>query len=314
MKKTLLFSLLSLCIGGANAQDPVFTQFHSSSLWLNPALTGNADAMRLSNNVRFQWPGISGYYNTQALSFDMPVLRDRLGAGFLFLHDNAAGVIHTYRFEVPVAVRLPMARGRYVQIGVSPGLLYQHLNMEKLLFGDMIDPRRGLIYPVGPLVINPDRYSFDLSAGVSFAFDRLLGGFSASHLARPRSGYFGDSRQPVHYALHAAAILGKIPDEFPNSLTVVPAVQYHAEDNFRMLHGGITFMFNHFSLGLSYRESDAAIGTVGYRAKRFRVGYSYDYTISKLTNVTGGAHELAVQYVFRKKETVPGEPAFLDGF
>jgi hypothetical protein len=43
-------------------------------------------------------------------------------------------------------------------------------------------------------------------------------------------------------------------------------------------------------------NSDAVIGYVGFKKGKVRVGYSYDYTISKLAGQTGGTHELSFTF------------------
>jgi hypothetical protein len=52
--------------------------------------------------------------------------------------------------------------------------------------------------------------------------------------------------------------------------------------------------------GLGYRNvinnSDAVIGYLGVKKGKFRIGYSYDYTISQLANKTGGTHELSFTF------------------
>jgi len=40
---------------------------------------------------------------------------------------------------------------------------------------------------------------------------------------------------------------------------------------------------------------------VGLQVSMFKVGYSYDLTISKLTNATGGAHEVSFALQFNCK-------------
>ncbi len=53
--------------------------------------------------------------------------------------------------------------------------------------------------------------------------------------------------------------------------------------------------------GLWYRFGDAIIATLGVQFKGFKLGYSYDITISKLSNAAGGAHEISLGYRFHSK-------------
>ena len=45
-------------------------------------------------------------------------------------------------------------------------------------------------------------------------------------------------------------------------------------------------------------NADAIIALLGFQYKNLKFGYSYDVTISKLQNATGGAHEISLGYTF----------------
>ena len=50
---------------------------------------------------------------------------------------------------------------------------------------------------------------------------------------------------------------------------------------------------------LSHRTGDAAVGMLGYQFNRqLMLGYSYDYSVSKLRQYNGGSHELMLRYEF----------------
>ncbi|MEP7168941.1 MAG: type IX secretion system membrane protein PorP/SprF, partial [Bacteroidota bacterium] len=56
----ILISMSGLCL----AQDPAFTQFYASPIYLNPAFAGSSRCPRLSLNYRNQWPGFDKTYIT----------------------------------------------------------------------------------------------------------------------------------------------------------------------------------------------------------------------------------------------------------
>ena len=49
----------------------------------------------------------------------------------------------------------------------------------------------------------------------------------------------------------------------------------------------------------NYPKWDALILLVGYKTDQLHVGYSYDFTISKLLGATGGSHEVSVMFEFK---------------
>jgi hypothetical protein len=60
MKHFLRIALLyALGLGSLRAQDPVFSQFYTSSMFLNPALSGFEKDVVLGLNYRSQWTGVN---------------------------------------------------------------------------------------------------------------------------------------------------------------------------------------------------------------------------------------------------------------
>src|SRR5436190_21617291 len=83
---TFLFIVLSLLV---KAQDPQFTQFYASPLYLNPAFTGLTYEHRFSLNFREQWPGIKYAYRTAMASYDYNISDLNSGIGGFVLYDKA---------------------------------------------------------------------------------------------------------------------------------------------------------------------------------------------------------------------------------
>src|SRR5437773_5768806 len=84
----------------AFSQDPSFSQFFSSPLNINPALTGNINAdWRAISNFRDQWIGPASPYATGTISFDRKILQNKipnvndenniLGVGAMIMYDKA---------------------------------------------------------------------------------------------------------------------------------------------------------------------------------------------------------------------------------
>ena len=71
---------------------------------------------------------------------------------------------------------------------------------------------------------------------------------------------------------------------------------------FHQLNYGMYLNYYPFVLGVWYRQSfrnpDAVIFMFGLQHERIRVAYSYDLTVSKLANLSGGSHEVSVQFMF----------------
>src|SRR6266487_4356870 len=86
-------------------QDPSFSQFFSSPLNINPALTANINAdWRLISNFRDQWVGPASPYSTGTISYDRKIMQNKvpnvneekniMGIGAMIMYDRAMEGIH----------------------------------------------------------------------------------------------------------------------------------------------------------------------------------------------------------------------------
>jgi len=67
-----------IVMNASYAQDPTFSQFFSSPLNINPALTANINSdWRAITNYRSQWMGATSPYVTGTISYDSKVLQNK---------------------------------------------------------------------------------------------------------------------------------------------------------------------------------------------------------------------------------------------
>ena len=102
LRYILLFTFYLLLITCLHAQDPTFSQFFSSPLNVNPALTANINSdWRAISNYRSQWMGATSPYVTGTISYDSKVERKNgflqennyVGLGGMLMFDRALGGI-----------------------------------------------------------------------------------------------------------------------------------------------------------------------------------------------------------------------------
>src|SRR5215212_4876410 len=99
MKNAVLIIFSLFIVQVLYGQDPAFSQFFSSPLNINPALTGNINGdWRIISNFRDQWIGPASPYTTGTASYDTKVLQHKLpgvpeenvmGMGGMLLYDYA---------------------------------------------------------------------------------------------------------------------------------------------------------------------------------------------------------------------------------
>lgn len=300
MKHLLFFLFLSLS-GFLSAQDPVFSNPQNTPQLINPALTGAAACSRADAACRFQWPKLSGYYNTYNAAYEHAFRFG--GTGFNFMHDNAGGLLFTTRADLSFSGYIPCRKDStgkarlVIQPGIQIGFLQNHVDINKLIFGDMIDPRRGFIYPSVDQFTTDTRTNIDMSAGLLLFTKRMAAGFAVFHLTQPNVGFIGVSKLPMRFVVHASGIIGGKKDDLSNGFRIMPSVLVIKQQDFQQLRMMVNAAYNDYSIGFGYRNEDALIFQAGYRFKMFRFAYTYDMTISKLGD-TGGAHELQLTAFF----------------
>jgi type IX secretion system PorP/SprF family membrane protein len=298
MKATIRNFILALFAGVVSpgflfAQDPEFTQFYANPLYLNPAFAGANKCPRFVLNYRNQWPALTGQFVTTSASFDKYFCGIG-GVGVLITNDNAGeGTLKTTNASLLYAWHQPLNRFLSISAGFQGTFAQKKVDWDKLSFGDMIDPRRGFTRPTEEVPTEGIARYFDMSAGIMLHSSRFFLGFASHHLAEPDEYLLsGPSPLPRKYTGHAGAV---IPVSNHDDVSISPNVLFQAQQDFRQLNLGLYVNKGPITGGFWYRNQDSFIILLGLQQKTFRVGYSYDVTISKLSNQTAGSHELSFQ-------------------
>ncbi len=295
----------------ANGQDPEFTQFNASPLHLNPALAGIAYGPRVNLNYRNQWPSLDKGYVTYAASFDMHIDAISGGIGMLMMADRIAnGLLSNYHVSLFYAYQLKLSRNFGIKLGVQGGYGYRTVDWHRLTFSDQINPVTGFndsfgnINPTGEIAPNSfNVHMADFGTGFMAFSKKIYGGISVRHLTKPKESILNDSdaRLSFRIALHGGGDIDLAPKDKRKDLILSPNVMLAQQSNFTQLNLGTYFYTKHVYTGAWFRHtfsnSDAVMFVIGMKVSSIRVGYSYDYTLSGLQGVSGGAHELSFSFV-----------------
>lgn len=297
-KTSFLAIVMLFLVNNVFAQDPEFTQFYSNPLYLNPAFAGTKHCPRVSLNYRNQWPGISGSFVTTSASYDQHVDALSGGLGLLVWNDRAGeGTLTTTNVSGIYSYQIPITRRFSIKAGIQGTWAQKKVDWSKLTFGDMIDARRGFIYNTNEIQRDEPANYVDFSAGVLGFSEKYFFGFAVNHLTEPDESVIeGTSPLPRKYTLHAGAVLPIESKGEPASLS--PNIIVQLQQNFLQINFGMYFTKGPIIGGLWYRNSDSFIALIGFQTGILKFGYSYDITVSKLTNTTAGSHEFSVGLQF----------------
>ena len=293
----LLTTLFAIIWQDVKAQDPQFTQFYANPTYLNPAFAGTARCPRICLNYRNQWPNLSGTYVTYAASYDQHIDAISGGIGLNVMQDDQArGTLKTTYVNLMYSYLLPITREFSLKLGLQAGYLQKSLDRDKLNFGDMIDYRRGFVWNTQEILPLASKSALDFGGGILGYSKRYFIGAAFHHITQPDESLLSNSSKlPMKITGHGGAI---IPLEKGGESYISPNVLFMQQQNFTQLNLGLYFVKNNFVGGIWYRNSDAFIVLLGLQTDHFKVGYSYDVTISKLASNSAGSHEISMQMQF----------------
>ena len=94
--------------------------------------------------------------------------------------------------------------------------------------------------------------------------------------------------------------------------SISPSFLFKMQDQYTQLDLGLYWYQMPLVIGIWYRgipvfkelaSNDALAFLLGFKVDQFSIGYSYDLTISKLVGLTGGTHEISINYLFNQGVT-----------
>lgn len=310
MKRNVLILSLLIAIKSLQAQDPSFSQFFSSPLNINPALTANINAdWRAISNMRDQWIGPASPYVTGTVSFDTKVMQNKtpdgsennfLGLGGMLMFDQAmSGIVKSTYASMNLSYNIKISETDYYteRLSMGFGAIYGHRRMDFSRV-DFEEQFTGFGFntnmPTGETALSNMKPYVSASAGITYSartektnFDA---GVAAFHLNRPRQTFLKDDNQFLAMRKVAHANF----EMFLNERTILNTngiYQYQKKASYFSVGGAIGYYAGNnaetlITGGLWYWSENAIIPYVGVAYKDFQVGVSYDFTTSKLNQAT----------------------------
>lgn len=286
-----------------------FSQYVFNGLAVNPAYAGYKEVWTGSMSYRMQWAGIDGAPRTATASFDGLTNNPgkKVGLGLIATNDRL-GPQNTTSVYANYAYRLQMDAEdtRRLSFGIAFGATQYSIDGSKFI---TTDPGDGSL-PLG----NDSKISPDFRFGVYYNTPKFYLGASVIDLL---SGLADKSTTTDSYRILKQVrhlyLTGGVMIPLSETLDLKPT--FMIKEDFK---GPTNLDLNSYLLiskkiwlGASWRtgvalwdkdnlqkgldKSDAISGIVEiYLNDRFRVGYSFDYTTSKLASYQQGSHEVSL--------------------
>ncbi|MBR9860443.1 type IX secretion system membrane protein PorP/SprF [bacterium] len=335
MKKTLTTFLVLSTLFSFAQQEPYYTHFRFNQSSYNPAAAGNhlhlggyknqGQYLCINGVTHYQWRqfddvtverGTDGIPETSVdniapethninleTMFNLGKAGNQfLGAGLSIIDDNVG---FTQRLSILADINYKMALpdgNSVVSGGIGIGFQQFGLKNANYKYRDPNDP----LIPQG----TGNEGKLNLNAGLYYQMFRLgpfedfFAGISVTQLnganymvTLDQTGTFNRKFVPHYYALFGA--------DYPlGNITLEPAILF----KYAFLGAQYTPQFDvtctglfaeTFRGGLGYRQwgnADALSLLLGYKKNFLELGYSYDITVSTVSTVSAGTHEIMVRY------------------
>ncbi|HKK66564.1 MAG TPA: PorP/SprF family type IX secretion system membrane protein [Bacteroidales bacterium] len=328
MKQFISIIAVMIFSTGVFAQDLKYSQFYHNKMLLNPAYTGLSKSLDITAHHRQQWMGVGdgNLFQSDVVSVDYGLSRKSsghygsgLGAGIIYQSSKTGTSAFTTR-EIGIQVasdapRIGKERHGFMMqfpVGISFSYLNQSFDYSDLIFSDNLDPVLGYI-PGGSSI--PAGISQQAKAEyLSLGFGGLIGmklKRQAAHTHYLSIGYAykryvdkpgteNSYSLPPQWKLHA------LYHQPIGDMVISPGYIYDRRGDFTTRTFGMQGSFiQGITLGLWLRNQNTKLISASYSDlimnvtwdyQMFRFGYSYDMTISSLSNSSSkGTHELFVR-------------------
>jgi len=295
MKKIILLVFFFLSILKATAQqDPHFTQYMNNMSVVNPAYaTATPAILNLGSLYRYQWAGIEGAPKTLTLFAHTPI-NQKIEAGFSLVSDNIGdGAKKETNFFADFAYILQLNEKQKLSFGLKAGFssISTNFNGFQLNSGD-ISTDKAFAENINETVpnIGIGAYYFTDNYYIGLSAPNLL---SAEHIkSRPDVNSFGPREIHTYFTGGYVFDINQTFKFKPAFMAIfVPGAPVSVDLTANVLYN------EKFELGAAYRFGDSLSLLMNVNVTpNLRVGYSYDYVTSNLSQFSSGSHEIVLLY------------------
>lgn len=275
----------ALCFSAitANAQqDAHYTQFMFNTLGYNPAYAGTREAVSALLLYRNQWVSkVDGAPQDFVFNIHAP-LRDKYGIGLsaeydqIGVHDiTTINAMYAYRFYVGPKAKL--------SVSLQGGVQHRRSNFTEVETSEGPDPT---------FAQNSSKVLPNFGLGLYFYTRIYYISFSIPHLLNNKVSEVSKlALQDRHYYLGGGLIL-----PVAEGLKIKPAILLKSIPSKAPLIADLNINLlikEALWIGGSYRTNDSFDLLAAVQVnKNLRIGYAYDFTLSRLSDFSAGSHEV----------------------
>lgn len=265
-------------------QDPLYTQYYNNFSLINPAYSGSHGVFTATANVRSQWAGEAGGPETQSFSIHGPTGKN-VGLGLSIVNDKVYVLNETHVFA-DFSYSIEASENATVAFGLKAGGSF--LNIDLLSLGIENDAL---------FSENLNEFNPNIGAGAFYYTDKFYASISTVNILKNK--HYDNSSTVVSSASKEMIfyISSGYVFEIADAFKLKPSVMMRAVNGSPLSTDiSASILWNdRLEFGLSHRLDESISGLFQIRlTDNFKIGYTYDATISNLSNYNNGAHEFSL--------------------
>ena len=280
-------------------QKAMFTQYMFNGLVVNPAYSAMEDALNITALARQQWVGFKGAPNTQTFSLHSPIKQSNTSAGLILMRDQIGEVVSENGAFGTLAHRVQVNEGTYLALGLNGGI--SKYVGEYSLTGSASAA-------TDPVFADQNSLRGNLGFGLILFSEKFYAGFSSPFF------YYRDldavASSATAYKPHYILQGGYITDLGPDIKFKPNILMKYVSGSPVQIDLNANFLFKEtLWLGGSVRSMDSfdVLAEVQL-TPNIQLGYSYDFTTSKLSRVEKGSHEIVLNFRIPSKNSTSNLP------
>lgn len=272
-----------IAVTAKGQQMPFYSQYMNNDFFLNPAVAGSRDHIPIALTFRKQWSGINYAPSTQTLSAHSQVFKN-MGVGGILFNDKT-GPDRRTGFELAYAYHFQVTEKSKLSLGIAGYIMQYVVDNTMLTLNEQDD-----------IAIQNNKSTDilpDASGGAFFYSDKYYIGLSAPQLFQTKIEMKAEDSELntlVRHYFFTGGYKFTVNDDFEvePSLLMKAIVQapVQLDINAKTIYKKMVW------LGASYRHNESVVIMIGAEKNNFRIGYSYDATLSNIRKYSSGSHEI----------------------
>lgn len=291
-------------------QAPQYSLYMFNKYNFNPAYAGLDNSLSITGVFRKQWVDLPGSPLSQNFTAHMPVYV--LGGGLgINIENDLVGAERTTSAQLSYNYWIPLNKTNLLSVGVSGGMIQKSLDGTKLRAPEgEYDPNEPILqHNDGRLPLTMvNTIVPTVSAGIYLQTEKMDVGISANNLIESEAKLdFQNTTTDIQLKRNYFFIFA-YNFEIGSTLTLHPSIFAKSDFKEHQIEISTILKYNdNIFGGASFRgytstTIDAVVLLAGFKlSEKISFAYAYDMTLSELSNVSSGSHEIILNYNLNKQ-------------